>query len=302
MIPSYAYQGPVLDLSALRYDPCHDWIFPSIIRAADHIASPLGRYYLYYAPHDAPGGLCLAYADAVGGPWTEYAENPIVARTWLPHHDVSHISSPHVLWMPDEQKYFLYYHGENDTTRLATSQDGIHFTYEGEVVTTAMYDGITESSYARVFPCRHATRGACYVMLFMGNNAGTRRIYAAWSQDGRTFESQRTPLINPPPGTNVTQVGAPWYFAKDGRHFVIFHGDQTDARLNNVITDMYLAEVGADFTEEKHLGFYYRREEVSPENMRASDPCLFQDGEDEWLFMSVGARLDQHIAAARRRI
>jgi len=299
MIPTYAYQGSVLDREALRYNPCDDWIFPSIIRAADHLENPLGRYYLYYAPHDAPGGVCLAYADSVEGPWTEYSHNPIISCSWLPHHEVSHISSPHVLWNPEEARYFLYYHGENDTTRLASSRDGVHFTYEGTIVTTAMYDRISESSYARVFPVTRRSGEANYLMLFMGNNEGTRRIYAAWSADGRTFEPQREPLVSPPPGTAVTQVGGPWFFQSEGRNFILFHGDQTDAQLNDVISDIYLAEVDADFIEANHLGVYFAREQAGAGTMRVSDPCLFQDGSDEWLLLSVGPRLAQFIAIAR---
>src|SRR5690606_7406210 len=162
-------------------------------------------YYMYYAPHDAPGGICLATADDLRGPWTEYPHNPLFGRQWAPHYEVSHISSPHMLWNPEAGKFFLYFHGENDTTRLASSTDGLHFQYEGTVVTTAMFHGISEASYARVFPYTLPGHGAGYLLLCMGNNGGTRRIYAAWSRDGRSFEAQPAPLISPPPGTGVTQ-------------------------------------------------------------------------------------------------
>ena len=58
------------------------------------IDRPLGIYHLYYAPHDAPGGICLAFADAIDGPWTEYEKNPIITRQWAPHYDVSHVLEP----------------------------------------------------------------------------------------------------------------------------------------------------------------------------------------------------------------
>ena len=97
--------------------------------------------------------------------------------------------------------------------------ESISTTTEGIVVATSMYDRISESSYARVFPCATPSRGAGYLMLFMGNNEGTRRIYSAWSRDGITFEAWLKPLINPPPGTEVTQVGGPWYFPFRGEKF-----------------------------------------------------------------------------------
>ena len=70
------YQG-------LRYNPCNDVIVASVI-ATDQLQNPLGRYYLYYAPHNAPGGICLAYADSPAGPWKEYEANPLTTRRRAP--------------------------------------------------------------------------------------------------------------------------------------------------------------------------------------------------------------------------
>ena len=49
------------------------------------ISGALGRLHLYYAPHNSPGGLCLSYANSLGGPYTEYAGNPIIARDLALH-------------------------------------------------------------------------------------------------------------------------------------------------------------------------------------------------------------------------
>jgi hypothetical protein len=296
---NFAYRGVALASEDLRYNPCDDIIFPSVVKAKDHIENALGKYYMYFAPHDAPGGICLAYTDVLDGPWIEYSDNPIINRSWLPHYEVSHVSSPHVLWNEAAAKFYLYFHGENDTTRVASSHDGIHFEYEGVAVSTSMYDGISEASYARVFPCRVPGKDANFVLLFMGNNNGTRRIYAAWSRDGKSFEAQREPLISPPPGTGVTQVGAPWYFPHEGKHYVIFHGDKTDAALNDVLTDLYIADVGPDFQSEEHLGLFYDRRSAGENNARVSDPCLIEEQNRRYLFMSIGSRLKQEIALAR---
>ena len=59
----------ILDYEGLGYNPCDDLIFPSVVDASAFSPEPLGRYYLYHAPHNAPGGICLAYADAIDGPW-----------------------------------------------------------------------------------------------------------------------------------------------------------------------------------------------------------------------------------------
>jgi len=67
-LPVFHHQGIVLDYRGLKYNPCDDIIIPSVIKAYQHLQKPLGRYYMYYAPHNPPGGICLAYADALEGP------------------------------------------------------------------------------------------------------------------------------------------------------------------------------------------------------------------------------------------
>ena len=104
---------------------------------------------------------------------------------------------------------------ENDVTRIASTTDGIHFQYEGVAVTTKMFDGVTEASYARVFRYTLPGKDNRYIMLLMGNNRGTRRIYLGWSKDGRTWECRRTPLVDPPPSTG--QIAQAWYFPWRGR-------------------------------------------------------------------------------------
>ena len=192
-LPAFHHRGVVLDYADLKYNPCNDIIVPSVVRT-DELQKPLGRYYMYYAPHNAPGGICLAYADAPEGPWKEYEANPLIVRDWQPHYKVSHVSGPHAIWIEEEERLFVYYHGENDVTRYASTTDGIHFQYEGVAVTTKDFDAISEASYARIFRYPIPGKDNRYIMLVMGNNRGTRRIYLAWSKDGRSWETRRTPL------------------------------------------------------------------------------------------------------------
>jgi hypothetical protein len=312
-LPKFAHQAIILPPpQGLRYNPCHDLIFPSIVRAREHIPDALGDYYLYYAPHDAPGGVCLAYADSPAGPWTEHAANPVIARTWKPHYEVSHVSSPHALWIPEAKKFYLYYHGENTHTRVASSADGIHFEYEGVAVDTSMYEEVRAVFYARVFPCAVPGRPR-YLLLTAGDNQGTARIYAAWSDDGLKFKAQPKPLISPAPGTH--QAVGPWYFPFEGRNLVIFHGDVTTidfrtlgggagyhanlSKINELTTNLYAVDVGPNFDEENHLGLFYDRHDVAPDNQRVSDPCFITHAGALWMLTSVGPRLGQRIALAR---
>ncbi len=133
------------------YNPCDDVIYPCVINAQDFFANPLGKYYMYYSPHNAPGGICLAYASSLHGPWVEYAANPIIRNQWLPHYNVEHISSPHAIFVPEESQLFLYYHGDNEFTRYAISDDGIDFTYGGVAISADQLPGADIAAYARVY-------------------------------------------------------------------------------------------------------------------------------------------------------
>jgi hypothetical protein len=73
-LPRFRHFGVLLDYEGLRYNPVDDIIFPSIIRTDGWRPAIPARYFMYYAPHDQPGGICLATADRVTGPWTEYGE------------------------------------------------------------------------------------------------------------------------------------------------------------------------------------------------------------------------------------
>ena len=292
-LPIFKHQGIVLGEQPLKYNPHQDLIIPSVVPAYPYLARPLGRFYMYYAPHDAPGGICLAYADHPEGPWKEYAANPIIQREWTPHYKVSHVSGPHALWIAEEKKLFLYYHGENGTTRYASTTNGITFQYEGVAVTTKQFDNVTEASYARVFRYSIPGKDNQYVMMLMGNNNGTRRIYLAWSKDGRSWQPRRAPLINPPVGTD--QIAQAWYWPWHGKHYVIFHGHRTK---RNEIADLYLGEL--DETFEKYLdhGLFYEHTSAGQGNVAQMSPCLVEENGKLYLYTNVGPRLKQKIALA----
>lgn len=292
-LPEFRHRSVVLDYQDLRYNPTNDAIIPSVIPAAEHFTKPLGRYYMYYAPHDAPGGICLAYAGRLEGEWKEYAANPLIAREWTPHYRVSHVSGPHAIWIAEERKLFLYYHGENGVTRIASSTDGIRFAYEGVAVTTAMFDGVSEASYARIFRRTLPGRDNRYIMLLMGNNRGTRRIYLAWSKDGRAWETRRQPLVDPPPGTS--QVAQAWYFPWRGKEYLIYHAHVAG---NETVADLHVSEVEPAFERTRHLGIFYPHTSAGADNVAQMSPCIVEEGGRLYLFTNIGPRLHQKIALA----
>jgi hypothetical protein len=285
--PTYAYLGQPLPAN-LAYNPTGELIFPCIRGVYDKISGARGRYYLYYAPHDAPGGICLAYGNSLAGPFTEHPANPIIGRTWSPHYSVSHVSSPHVLWNAATRQFYMYYHGENTTTRLAISSDGINFTYYGTVLTTAMVPGTSEATYARVFPHRIAALGNTYVMVFMGLKSG-RRIFWGWSNDGRSWQFDPNPLVSPA-ADGQSDLSGPHLLYRNNTTYVVYHGSSGD---------MFLTEVGNNFDKEIHLGVFHAALSGAPDNNRSAAPSFGTDGGVQYMFYEAGQRSGTKIAVAR---
>ncbi|GAA1366177.1 hypothetical protein [Streptomyces beijiangensis] len=292
--PDYTYRRTLLEPSKLKYNPTGEIIFPCIRGTAGRVASPLGKYYLYYAPHDAPGGICLAYGDSLEGPFTEYPTNPLVKNVWSPHYSVSHVSSPHVLWNEDVKEMWLYFHGENTTTRLARSKDGITFTYDKVVLSSSMMPaGTTETSYARVFQHDLPTRNARYVMLFMLNNTTNHRdICWGWSPDGRSWTFDQTPLVRHS-DVGAVNIGGPHLLTRNGSAYVVYNSDKESGG------NLLITEVGNDFGRRDHLGLFHDSLSGAPDNGRSAAPSFGTEGGVPYMVYEAGERLAGAIAVAR---
>ena len=125
---------------------------PSLIRAPEWLAKPLGRYYLYFAHHKG-AHIRLASADALEGPWHIHAPGtlqlpdsrfPTTAPVQI--RDTPHIASPDAHVFDETREIRMYYHGllEDGTqrSRVAVSSDGIRFRAREEIL---------GRSYFRVF-------------------------------------------------------------------------------------------------------------------------------------------------------
>lgn len=117
---------------------------PSLIRVPEWVQNPLGKYYLYFAHHQGTY-IRLAFADKLEGPW--HLHSPGVLKLSDSFFNY-HIASPDVHVLNDRHEIRMYYHGcclpdpPHQFTRLATSQDGLHFT---------AHPGILGTSYWRAF-------------------------------------------------------------------------------------------------------------------------------------------------------
>ncbi len=158
----------VLSYKDLKYNPCDDIIFPSVIKVPGNIEKPLGKYYMYYAPHSNPGGICLAYSNDLDGEWTEYANNPIITNKWDDKYDVEHVSSPHVLYIEEKKQFFLFFHGDNEQTRYAFSSNGITFEYGDVILDTEILSEFSGLSYARTFKLAKSENTYKYAIFYLG--------------------------------------------------------------------------------------------------------------------------------------
>lgn len=291
-LPELEFAGRVIDKDEMDYNPTDEFIFPSIFHAGEHLADPLGEWYLYYAPHDDPGGISLLYADSLDGPWTEYADNPLVSNEWPPHYDhVPHVSSPDVVWDDATDQVLLYFHGNNTTTRWASSDDGVTFDDAGVAVTAAdTAPDAKEASYARVFPHPDPTSGYRWAMFYMDSRRveDVRRIKMAESVDGKDWDVRPEPVVVPNAETGPNVSGANLLTWR-GRHYITYHG-------SSGVT--YAREVDRTVTEIGPQRVLHRSSGVGDDVGRVAAPEFVTDRGRTYMFYESGDRLGATIAYA----
>lgn len=312
MIETEDYQFPA---------PTNEYIFPCVVDTKKNLdingnfsdgTKPLDRYYWYHTPHDDPGGMYLYTGPTLDGPWTEQGIK--MTNDWAKQNglNTSHISSCHIIWNNVYNKYFMYFHGNNDQTNYATSDNLLDWTFGKTVV---RYDDFSfssrEASYAKVFEYAVPGYNNKYVMMLMINENNTRTIYWGYSNDGIEWTGVRKPLVTPKtsykkiPGTNTKpsysdNVSGPFFMKADGRCFVFFHSSSGNISV---------VEIGEKFDMEIHWGTYLNKSDVvivddGNGNMsavsRAASPFFIRDDSGTWyLFFEAGHRLGANTAYAR---
>lgn len=310
--PVFEPQGFTIEMEDYKYNPTQEFNFPTVVDTKDHpVKNALGeyRYYLFYAPHDAPAGCCVAVSNSLDGPWIEYADNPVVSKEWGDNYKVSHVSSPWVMWNDVYDCWFMYFHGENNVTRYATSDDLLNWEYGNTCVYANDFSptgsGFSEASYAKVFEHEVPGLGNRYIMLLMITGSGTgghRNIYWAHSADGKDWTPVQTSLLDPMMDAQYKgNFSGPWFMEWEGRYFVICH-----ASSGNI----YSFEVGESLDEVIPWGVFYdsrdsqnpddaEDESAYPDYGRSGAPSFMQDDDGNWhMFYEGGRRLHANIVHA----
>lgn len=186
------------------------------------VETPLGRYYLYYAPHKHIA-ISMAYSDSMEGPWTEYEDNPVIEGP----------SAPDIRWIKEKGKFYMWGHRKNSQTEFWTSDDGLHFEYKG-VSITAKNIGARNATYTRVYAYPLERYGSNYIMLYSGfiEERGIRCVWLAHSTDAENWIQLKTPLVEPVEGEN-NDVYGPSLLRWESRNFVVYQ-DHTAWRGGNI--------------------------------------------------------------------
>lgn len=292
-LPVFVDGGVIIDDANAIYNPTGEFIFPSIFHAGEYFDSPLGEWYLYYAPHNSPGGISLAYADSLEGPWTEYAANPLITNNWAPYYSsgvTSHVSSPDAIWNPAENAMFLFFHGDNYITRYATTTDGVTFTYGGTAFTTATAGpGTTETSYARVFAHPDPASTYDWALFYMQVQNGVYSIRVAESTDMRTWVLRPTSLISAGPGVgDAVSSGNLWIW--EGETYLIY---------NTAPDGNFVRKIGTDLATLGPPEPLFRLPGSTSGAGRVAGFEIVQDGDETYLFYENGQRLNARIAWAK---
>lgn len=287
-LPQFTPRGVITNKETLKYNPTNEFIFPSLLHAGQHLEKPLAEWYLYYAPHENPGGISLMYANSLEGPWTEYANNPIITNE-TPDYSVPHVSSPDAAWNFETKSIWLYFHGDNTQTRWAedVSGQGTDFKYGGVALDNAQVSAdATETSYARVFKHPDPSSSYRYGMFFMSNEKDDRRkIRMAESADGRSWDVH--PFYTVYPGEEEGKnVSGPDLWSWKGKLYIIYHASSGNVYARTI--DKTLRNVG-----DTPMMLYSAGSE-----QRAAAPQIKTVGSTTYLFYESGDRLGATIAWA----
>jgi hypothetical protein len=211
-------RGLALEGKALTFAPKGQLERPALIQVDGRLASPLGRYYLYYSAHNH-GGIGLAYADSLEGPWREYPGNPLIRN----------VAIPDVLWIEETGRLHLWAHGRNTETDLWTSTDGVQFTRQGTSIRAATIN-TRNATYTRTYDYPLQRFGSRYIMLYSGwsEARGVRAIWLATSEDAKTWTQLPSPLVEPAVEETRT-IYDPALLNHDGRTFIVYQ-DQSAHR------------------------------------------------------------------------
>lgn len=200
--------NPIFD-SSVDSAIAGNFLYWSVIKASDHIGSPIDNYYAYYSTDHSGNDIYLATAPSPLGPWTEQGQlSGLTGET------------PLVIWDAANSRYNMYFHGGSpQQTSLATSTDGENWTVQGVAMPASAVSGsfTKHTGYANVW----VESGTWHAYTLAADAGG---VWAYWtSADGASWTLQSQALDPFAPARHHDMIGhtnGRW-FDHDGKRWFI---------------------------------------------------------------------------------
>ena len=156
------------------------------IRERGYILFEDSIYKMWYTGYQDDGGqMSLGYATSVDGiKWSRYPKNPIFNSKW----------TEDMFVIKNDGKYYMYAEGTNDVAHLLTSDDGINWNEEGDLVIRKVNGDSIPGPYGT--PTVWIENGKWYLFYERNDEA----IWLAESSDHKTWKNvQDEPVIKTGP-------------------------------------------------------------------------------------------------------
>ena len=220
----------------------------------------------------------LGYATSKDGiSWTRYEKNPIFSQKW----------TEDMFVMRNGGKYYMYAEGKNDIAHLLTSDNGIDWKEQGDLVILAVNGDTIPGPYGTPSVC--IANGKWY-LFYERNDKG---IWIAVSNDQKTWKNvQDEPVLSKGPGAyDSGAIASNQVFSFKGKYYMYYHGS-SDARWATPGARSIWTSNVAMSSDLVHLVKYLKNPIVEGDH---SSPVLVSDGKkfrlytmhnEVWLYFS----------------
>lgn len=188
-------QNPVLTRNDCRWmvDAGYKMYWPWMVHMEPILGdAAIDKFYLYYSSDHggAAGGIGLATSPTPTGPFTDKG------RIYVDSVEGNSTETPSVIWNESTNKFHMYYHnygaGREQSSLLATSDDGVNWTRYGIVIDVPdiEFPGDGHTGYMHVYKF-----GKTWVAHHLMGGGGTYHFGISYSKDGFKWQTDPRPVL-----------------------------------------------------------------------------------------------------------
>jgi sucrose-6-phosphate hydrolase SacC (GH32 family) len=182
------------------------------IRERGFIMFDEGIYKMWYTGYEGDNDpKALGYATSADGiSWTRFSQNPVFCQKW----------TEDMFVMKHEGKYFMFAEGMNDVAHLLTSDDGIAWQEQGDLIILTVKGDTISGPYGT--PSVFIDNGKWHLFYERNDEA----IWLATSGDLITWTNiQDEPVLNKGPETyDKGAVALNQVIEFKGKYYMFYHG------------------------------------------------------------------------------